>query len=72
MIKRFKQLSKGVIRLSLVGYLIWAVLFVAFIGDSIYKEIDSVFFMWLILLFGYWIIFRLILWVYDGFFDSKK
>lgn len=73
MINRFMQLSKGVLRLTLLGYLVWLGFVFIFWGFWTIKEVTgNKLITWLIAIFGYWVALRLILWVYDGFIDKNS
>lgn len=66
MISRFKELPKGVLRLLIVLFIVYAFIVLSITGNMrINGEITFLF-----LMPAYWIAVRAILWVYDGFRHS--
>jgi hypothetical protein len=70
MINRFLKLPKGILRLAIFGYIIWWVLAFIGLGDAVYYVTKSNPLTTIIIIFGYWITLRLIIWVYDGFIET--
>lgn len=66
MISRFKTLHKGVMRLILIGFAVYAIFALVGVAESIESGAPTlVGFLFFCAL--YWVVVRAIIWVYDGF-----
>jgi len=68
MYKRIKQLSVGMKRLLTVISLIMPPIVVVLIGEN--TEMSTFYFIFVFIAF--WIIVRIVLWIYDGFVNQKN